>query len=175
MRLSLWLRPKRVNSHKRRRWSQTIMDKAPVSIPEPRNSTSTGSASPSTMRLIVCGYAAVGREPELATTGWLLQLVDARRPASRTTIEAFLAGAAICRGRCMILSHSRQHQPARILLGAHNSAAIRHSIAAVKRNPSFSSCRALRRKRTASRGPVILDNDQPWNGFLIDVLLQSAS
>lgn len=68
----------------------------------------------------------------------------------------------------MIRSHSRQHQPSRILLDAHNSAAIRHSIAAVKGNPSFSSFRALRRKRSASRGPVILDNDRRRNGFLID-------
>jgi hypothetical protein len=60
-------------------------------------------------------------------------------------------------------------------MGAHKLAACRHSIAAVKSIPFFSSFRALQRKLSACRRTVVFNHDRCLNAFPIDGLLQKTS
>ena len=63
-------------------------------------------------------------------------------------------GTARCRGRCIMRSHSCQQRLETSEIGANNSAALRHSIAAVSGKPFFLSCCAARQYPIASVEPV---------------------
>jgi len=65
---------------------------------------------------------------------------------------------AICRGKPMMRSHSRQQKSARKEMEAHKPAASRHSIAALKGNPFLSSRRAP--WHFASTRPATSNNDR---------------